>query len=96
MLFRSVAEGDDGPELWLRAVVLSEDGALAVRRSASAALGTDPTTWPAEAAKLGGDLGAEMLADGGDELMTQLRDAQSSTPEPNDPPSARSAEVHNP
>lgn len=90
-----VAEGDDGPELWLRAVVLSEDGALAVRRSASVALGTEPTSWPAEAAKLGGDLGAEMLADGGDELMAQLRD-ESRTPEPKNPPSARSAEVLNP
>ncbi|MBM7518182.1 hydroxymethylbilane synthase [Nocardioides nitrophenolicus] len=91
-----VAEGDDGPELWLRAVVLSEDGGLAVRRSASAELGADPASWPDSAAKLGGDLGAEMLADGGAELMAELRDAQSTTPEPNDPPSARSAEVHNP
>lgn len=91
-----VAEGDHGPELWLRAVVLSEDGALAVRRSASAALGSDPASWPSDAAKLGGDLGAEMLADGADELMAQLRDAQSSHPDSNSHPSARSAEVLNP
>ena len=30
-----VAEGDDGDELWLRAVALSPDGALAVRTSAT-------------------------------------------------------------
>ncbi|TNM36697.1 hydroxymethylbilane synthase [Nocardioides albidus] len=87
-----VAEGEEGPELWLRAVVLSEDGALAVRRSASVALGVDPSSWPADAAKLGGDLGAEMLADGADELMNQ-RDSASNT---NAHPSARSAEVPNP
>ncbi len=87
-----VAEGDDGPELWLRAVVLSEDGALAVRRSASAALGPEPASWPADAAKLGGDLGAEMLADGADELMAR----PNRSPDPNSHPSARSAEVPNP
>jgi hydroxymethylbilane synthase len=34
-----VAEGDDGDELSLRAVVVSVDGAVSIRRSASAALG---------------------------------------------------------
>ncbi len=90
-----VAEGDDGPELWLRAVVLSEDGVLAVRRSASTALGADPAGWPADAVELGADLGAEMLADGADQLMATLRE-QSRTPEPSPQPSARSAEVHIP
>ena len=32
-----VAEGDDGDELWVRAVALSPDGALAVRMSATGA-----------------------------------------------------------
>ena len=34
-----VAEGDDGDELWLRAVALSPDGAVAVRRSATGSPG---------------------------------------------------------
>jgi len=87
-----VAEGDAGPELWLRAVILSEDGALAVRRSASVALGADPASWPAGGARLGADLGAEMLADGADELMSRLNRSH----DPNSHLSARSAEVHNP
>jgi hydroxymethylbilane synthase len=37
-----LAEGDDGPEIWLRAVALSTDGALAVRKSDSAPLATTP------------------------------------------------------
>lgn len=94
-----VAEGDEGPELWLRAVILSEDGALSLRRSASAALGTDSASWAAGAAKLGGDLGAEMLADGAAELMAQLnqpRDEHNRPTDSNSHPSARSAEVPNP
>jgi hydroxymethylbilane synthase len=51
-----VAEGDDGDELWLRAVVLSADGALSVRRSL--------TGVPEHAAKAGAELAAELLADG--------------------------------
>lgn len=89
-----LAEGDDGPEIWLRAVVLSTDGALSVRRSASAPLGADPADWPAAAAALGDALGAEMLEDGAGDLV--------GPPTPGDPatetpvhPSARSAEVHN-
>lgn len=56
-----VAEGEDGDELWLRAVVLSEDGALAIRRSIS---GT-----PDRAADLGSRLAAEILSEGAPELM---------------------------
>jgi hydroxymethylbilane synthase len=76
-----VAEGEDGPELWLRAVVLSEDGALAVRRSISA-----PLTDRAGAAHLGAQLAQELLDDGADQL--------NSAPEPQEP-TAGSTEVHN-
>jgi hydroxymethylbilane synthase len=56
-----VVEGEDGEELWLRAVVLSLDGGLSVRRSSSG---------PVDAAeRLGRDLAAEMLEDGAAELM---------------------------
>lgn len=79
-----IAEGDDGPELWLRAVALSTDGALAVRRSASTPLGEDPTTWSDAAATLGAALANEMIEDGAAELTVPLPD-----------PSARSAKVHN-
>jgi hydroxymethylbilane synthase len=80
-----VVEGDHedtGPELWLRAVVLSEDGALAVRTSGSTPLGADPATWSEAAFRLGERLATEMLDDGAREL---------STPPPS---AARSAEVH--
>jgi hydroxymethylbilane synthase len=56
-----VAEGDDGEELWLRAVALSEDGGVAVRRSASGS--------PQDAARVGRDLAEEMLADGASGLI---------------------------
>jgi len=56
-----VVEGDHGPELWLRAVALSPDGALSVRRSATGAVG--------EAAAIGRKLAAEMLVDGAAELI---------------------------
>ncbi|MGN0065284.1 MAG: hydroxymethylbilane synthase [Nocardioides sp.] len=56
-----VVEGEEGPELWVRAVAMSEDGALSVRRS---------TTGPVDAAEtLGRSLAGEMLADGAAELM---------------------------
>ena len=58
-----VAEGDDGDELWMRAVALSLDGAVAVRRSASGS--------PADAEKLGRDLAQEMLDDGASALMQE-------------------------
>jgi hydroxymethylbilane synthase len=56
-----VAEGDDGEELWLRAVALSEDGGVAVRRSANGS--------PQDAARVGRDLAEEMLADGASGLI---------------------------
>jgi hydroxymethylbilane synthase len=51
-----IVEGEVGEELWVRAVVLSLDGALSVRKSASGE--------PADAAGVGSRLGEEMLADG--------------------------------
>lgn len=79
-----VAEGEDGPELWLRAVVLSTDGSLAVRRSDSA-----PLTDRAAAAALGARLAQELLDEGAGQL--------DSAPEPPDTPAptAGSTEVHN-
>ena len=56
-----VAEGDEGDELWLRAVALSPDGVLSIRRSAH---GT-----PSEPAALGRALAAEMLLDGAGTLL---------------------------
>jgi hydroxymethylbilane synthase len=55
-----VAEGDDGDELWIRAVALSPDGTLAVRMSA--------TGTPQDAADLGARLARDMLAEGAGEL----------------------------
>lgn len=55
-----VVEGEDGDELWLRAVALSVDGQLSVRMSASGA--TD------DAVALGNRLANEMLADGAGRL----------------------------
>ena len=56
-----VVEGEDGVELWLRAVALSEDGGLSVRMSA-----TGPVT---EADQLGRRLASDMLDDGAADLM---------------------------
>ncbi|MCD6639051.1 MAG: hydroxymethylbilane synthase [Nocardioides sp.] len=56
-----VVEGEDGDELWLRAVAMSTDGALSVRKS---------TSGPVEQAEaLGRRLASEMLADGAADLM---------------------------
>ena len=55
-----VVEGEDGEELWLRAVVLSTDGMLSIRTSASGDL--------TEATGLGERLAKEMLADGAADL----------------------------
>jgi len=55
-----VVEGDDGDELWVRAVALSPDGSLSVRKSASGD--------PADAAGVGNRLASEMLADGAGQL----------------------------
>lgn len=56
-----VVEGDDGEELWVRAVVLSLDGALSIRMSATGS--------PGDAFGVGSRLGQEMLADGAADLM---------------------------
>ena len=58
-----MVEGDDGEELWLRAVALSLDGGLSVRRSASGS--------PSDAEGLGRRLAAEMLAEGAMSLMAE-------------------------
>ncbi len=55
-----LVEGEDGDELWVRAVALSLDGALAVRSSAAGPV-SDPVG-------LGARLAAEMLADGAGDL----------------------------
>ena len=55
-----VVEGEDGDELWVRAVALSLDGGLSVRMSA--------TGDPADAAGLGQRLANQMLADGAADL----------------------------
>jgi hydroxymethylbilane synthase len=57
-----VAEGDLGDELWIRAVAMSNDGALSVRRSASGPLD--------DAVGLGQKVAAEMLAEGAAELIS--------------------------
>ena len=55
-----VAEGEDGDELWIRAVALSPDGGLMVRMSASGPL--------TDAVGVGTRLASEMLADGAGRL----------------------------
>ena len=55
------AEGEEGPELWLRAVAMSPDGALAVRRSATGS--------PDDPEAVGRALAAEMLAEGAADLV---------------------------
>jgi hydroxymethylbilane synthase len=64
-----VVEGDSGDELWIRAVALSPDGALSVRRSTSGPA-TDPVG-------VGRALAAEMIADGAHDLIP--RDAPATT-----------------
>jgi hydroxymethylbilane synthase len=55
-----VVDGETGAELWLRAVVLSEDGAVAIRRSASGPV--------EDAVGLGERLAREMLSEGAADL----------------------------
>ncbi|HEX5087721.1 MAG TPA: hydroxymethylbilane synthase [Nocardioides sp.] len=55
-----LVEGEDGEELWVRAIALSTDGELSVRMSA--------TGDPQDAAGLGARLAKEMLADGAGDL----------------------------
>jgi hydroxymethylbilane synthase len=63
--YAELAEGDDGPELFLRASVTALDGSDAVRTSL-----TGPV---AEAARLGGAIAAELLDRGAAELMAASR-----------------------
>ncbi|MFT3873972.1 MAG: hydroxymethylbilane synthase [Nocardioides sp.] len=56
-----VVEGEDGPELWLRAAALSEDGALTVCMSASGPTG--------DAIGVGTRLAEQMLDDGAADLV---------------------------
>lgn len=63
-----VVEGDDGEELWVRAVALSPDGALAVRRSATGSA-SDPIA-------VGRALAAEMVADGAHDLIRPENDPE--------------------
>jgi hydroxymethylbilane synthase len=58
-----VAEGDDGEELWVRAVALSPDGRVAVRRSGSGSA-QDPEG-------VGRQLAEEMVADGASTLIEE-------------------------
>ncbi|MFT4289202.1 hydroxymethylbilane synthase [Nocardioides sp.] len=63
-----VVEGEDGDELWVRAVALSPDGALSVRMSATGSL--------ADASGVGTRLAKEMLAEGAGTLAGEAgRDA---------------------
>ena len=56
-----VVEGEDGDELWIRAVALSLDGGLSVRKSMTGEVG--------DAVGTGNRLASEMLADGAADLM---------------------------
>ena len=67
-----VVEGDDGDELWVRAVALSRDGTLTVRMSASGD--------PADAVGVGTRLAKEMLADGAAELDQHLTSTTPAAP----------------
>jgi hydroxymethylbilane synthase len=60
-----IASGDDGDELWLRAVVADPSGAPSIRLSATGS--------PSEAAAVGERLAAEMLAEGAASLMASPR-----------------------
>ena len=58
-----VAEGDDGEELWVRAVALSHDGGVSIRRSA--------TGTPSDPVEAGHRLAKEMLTDGAGTLIEE-------------------------
>lgn len=59
-----IAEGEDGDELWVRAIALSYDGGVVVRKSA--------TGTPDDAVGLGQRLAAEMLDEGADTLISEV------------------------
>jgi hydroxymethylbilane synthase len=63
--YAELAEGEDGPELFLRASVTALDGSDGVRGSI-----TGP---PPEAERLGRELAAELLDRGAAELMAASR-----------------------
>jgi len=67
-----VAEGEEGEELWIRAVALSTDGSLAVRRSA--------TGTPGDAVATGRRLAEEMLQDGAAHLDEPAQPPHTTTP----------------
>jgi hydroxymethylbilane synthase len=68
-----VAEGDEGPELFLRGVVATVDGAVELRRSATGPVGS--------AAALGRSLAALMLDDGAADLMAEQTDVTHHPPD---------------
>lgn len=72
-----VVEGDDGPELWLRAVALSPDGALSVRLSGSGPV-HDPEA-------VGHALAGRMIEEGASRLL----DERCPTAPPHDPETRR-------
>ncbi len=57
-----VVEGEDGDELWIRAIALTLDGGWSVRKSATGA--------PDDAVGVGSRLASELLADGAADLMS--------------------------
>jgi hydroxymethylbilane synthase len=59
--YAEAAEGDDGLELYLRAVAVSSNGAVSIRKSATGSL--------MAAERLGRDLAAELLDDGAGRLV---------------------------
>lgn len=59
-----LADGDDGPELWLRAMVAAPDGGWSLRLSATGS--------PDDAEDVGSKLAKQLLAEGADELQAVL------------------------
>jgi hydroxymethylbilane synthase len=58
-----VADGDDGTELWLRAMVGAPDGSWTLRMSATGS--------PADADDVGSRLAKQLLADGAGDLLAE-------------------------
>jgi hydroxymethylbilane synthase len=83
-----VVEGEDGEELWVRAIALSTDGSLSIRLSASGS-----TT---DAAGVGARLAKEMLAEGAADLE-HAATTPGGTAAPQDPasPNPGTDRVHN-